>query len=60
MIMKKLLCILLALVLALSATSALALGFTGETGNESTFETLQEAHINSAEEVNAISTNVNS
>ena len=59
-IMKKLLCILLALVLVLSATSALALGFTGETGNESTFETLQEAHINSAEEVNAISTNVNS
>ena len=58
--MKKLLCILLALMMMLSASSALALGFTGETGNESTFETLEEAHANSAEAVNAISTNVNS
>ena len=58
--MKKLLCVILALMMTLSVSSSLALGFTGETGNASTFETLEEAHANSAEEVNAISTNVNS
>ncbi len=55
--MKKLLCVLLALIMALSATSALALGFKGEIGNESTFETLQEAHANAPEFVSGIPTN---
>ena len=56
--MKKLTALLLALIMALSlGTQALALTFTGETGNESTFETLAEAHANSAAVVNDISTN---
>ena len=58
--MKKIISLLLALIMVLSATSALALTFTGETGNASTFETFEEAHANSAAAVNAISTNVNS
>ena len=45
--MKKLIALALALILALSAaSSALALTFKGEIGNDSTFETLEEAHAN--------------
>ena len=43
--MKKLVSIALILALLLSAMpAALALKFTGELGNDPTFETLQEAH----------------
>ena len=46
--MKKLTICLLVLALLLSITgSTFALGFTGELGNEATFETLQEAHASS-------------
>ena len=46
--MKRILTLVLALVLAVSTCgSAFALNFTGELGNESTFETLAEAHANS-------------
>ena len=53
--MKKLLTILLALALILSTCSgAFALNFTGELGNESTFETLAEAHASSPAVVQGI------
>lgn len=53
--MKKLLAAILALVLVSSMTvSAFALKFTGELGNEATFETLQEAHAKSPEVVKGI------
>jgi hypothetical protein len=46
--MKKLTIGLLVLALLLStAANTFALGFTGELGNEATFETLQEAHASS-------------
>ena len=43
--MKKLLCLLL-VVLMMSASSAFALNYTGNVGNEATFETLEEARAN--------------
>ena len=55
--MKKLLALLLAMLMVFSATSALALTFKGEIGNESTFETLEEAHANAPEFVAGIPTN---
>ena len=44
--MKKTLCLLLALLLALSAVSALALDFPENLKNEATFETFEEAEAN--------------
>ena len=44
--MKKLVCLLLSLLLALSAFSALALDFPENLGNEATFESLEEAEAN--------------
>ena len=53
--MKKLLAILLALAMLLgSCSGAFALNFTGELGNESTFETLAEAHASSPAVVKGI------
>ena len=50
--MKKLIALVLSLALVLScASSALALNFTGRLGNESTFETLQEASKSSVDVV---------
>lgn len=53
--MKKVLTCLLALGLTVSSGStALAVNFTGELGNEATFETLQEAHANAPAVVQGI------
>ncbi len=53
--MKRLLPFFLAVVMLISTcTGAFALNFTGELGNESTFETLQEAHASSPAVVKGI------
>lgn len=53
--MKKLITYFLILTLAIATTgNAFALNFTGELGNEATFETLQEAHASSPEVVKNI------
>ncbi len=53
--MKKLLTTILVFALAISlAGNAFALKFTGELGNQATFETLQEAHANSPAVVQGI------
>ena len=55
--MKRILCTLLSLALFLSASSALALGYTGRVGNEATFETLEEARLNAPDAVKDLETN---
>ena len=56
--MKKLLALLLSVAMLLSLSgSALALNFSGELGNEATFETLQEAHASSPDVVKGIMEN---
>ena len=56
--MKKILSLFLVVAFALSsAGSALALNFTGELGNEATFETLQEAHASAPDVVKNIMEN---
>ncbi len=47
--MKKLVCLLLCLMMALTAVNALALGYATRMDNESTFETLEEARISGPE-----------
>lgn len=53
--MKKLFALILSLALILTSfSSALAINFTGELGNEATFETLQEASASSPDVVRGI------
>ena len=54
---KSMLALCLALVLTLSCTGALALGFTGRQGNDATFETLEEARISAPEAVQHLEQN---
>lgn len=55
--MKKTLALLLVLVLLLTCSSALALGYTGRQGNEPTFELLEEARISGPIAVQSLETN---
>ena len=55
--MKKILSLLLALAMLLSATGALALNYTGRQGNEATFETLEEARVSGPLAVQDLETN---
>ena len=52
--MKKLLCLLLALMLLLSAMPALALDYTATLGNEATMETYAEARENAPAALQAV------
>ena len=51
--MKKLFCIVLALCM-FAGSSALALNYTGNVGNEATFETLEEARVSGPAFFNAL------
>ena len=56
--MKKLISLILTAILTVSCISTcFALNYSGEQGNEATFETLQEAHANSPEVVKSIMEN---
>jgi len=44
---KQITCLIVFVMIITSISGALAFNFTGELGNEATFETLQEAHTNS-------------
>lgn len=58
--MKKFLALFLVLALLLSTcSSVLAMNFTGELGNEATFETLEEAHISAPIVAKTIAENSN-
>ena len=57
--MKKFLALALALTLALSVCPALALNYSGNWGNESTFETYAEVRENGPAEMNALNPRVN-
>ena len=55
--MKKTLSLLFVLILILSITNALALGYTGSQGNEATFELLEEARVSGPIAVANLETN---
>ena len=56
--MKKLISLILTAILTVSCISTcFALNYSGEQGNEATFETIQEAHANSPEVVKSIMEN---
>ena len=52
--MKKMLCLLLCLLMILSATSAFALNYQQHFDNEATFESLEEAHVNAPAVLSAL------
>ena len=52
--MKKLVSLLLALVMVLACTNALALNYSGNLGNEATFETMAEVKQNAPEAMKAV------